>query len=302
MARITRTPTGGNGFRRRGKRGGTTSTPLDDSGRSRYKGVGPLVLEYHAVSETWDSDLAVTPAQLRRHLEYLLERGYSGCTFTQAATGASTDRLVAVTFDDAHLSVLELAYPILTSLGVPGTVFVVTDYADDGRLLRWARSREWREAAYDPELRGMTWSHLRQLADAGWEVGSHTKTHPRLTQLADDDLERELRESREACERALRRRCSSLAYPFGNTDARVVRMTAQAGYTVAAIEGPAPPALLMWPRVGIYRPDSMLRFRLKVSPTIRRIWTALVRFRGHATHGAIRITPETRFAEMLARR
>jgi peptidoglycan/xylan/chitin deacetylase (PgdA/CDA1 family) len=234
-----------------------------------------LVLEYHAVSETWPADLAVTPLQLRRQLEWLARRRYTGATFSDAVTSRPSGRTLAVTFDDAYLSVLERAYPILASLGFPGTVFVVTDFADDGRPLHWPRSNEWRGGPYEDELRGMTWSQLAQLVESGWEIGSHTRTHPRLTELSDDGLARELRGSREACERALGRRCSSLAYPYGDFDARVAKAAAEAGYQVAATETLGPPDPLTFPRVGIYRADSLGRFQLKVSPRIRRIRTAL---------------------------
>jgi peptidoglycan/xylan/chitin deacetylase (PgdA/CDA1 family) len=232
-----------------------------------------LVLEYHAVSEAWPAALAVTPAQLREQLEWLVGRGYTGATFSDAVTSGRSERTLVVTFDDAYLSVFELAHPILASLGLPGTVFVVTDFADSGRPLHWPRSKDWRGGPYEHELRGMTWPQLAELAECGWEIGSHTRTHPRLTQLPDDALARELRESREACKRALGRPCSSLAYPYGDFDARVAARAGEAGYQVAAIETLGPPHPLMWPRVGIYRADSLARFRLKVSPTIRRLRT-----------------------------
>lgn len=242
---------------------------------------GPLVLEYHAVSESWEADLAVTPARLRRQLEWLVRHGYVGATFSDAVLSPTPERTVVVTFDDAYLSVLELAYPILASLGLPGTVFAVTDFAADGRPLRWARRKQW-GAAYDDELRGLTWAQLGRLADAGWEVGSHTRTHPRLTRLSDPELDRELRESRATCEQALGRPCRSLAYPFGDTDARVVAHAAEAGYEAAAIEVPAPLLPLLWPRVGIYRRDTMARFRVKVSPAVRGLRSAFAPVPGGA--------------------
>jgi peptidoglycan/xylan/chitin deacetylase (PgdA/CDA1 family) len=230
-------------------------------------------LEYHAVSDAWQGGLAVAPAQLRRQLEWLVRRGYRGATFSEAVASEDHGPVVAVTFDDAYRSVYENAFPILASLGLPATVFVVTDYAHDGRPLTWRRAKDWQGGPFEQELRGMTWDLLGELAEAGWEIGSHTRTHPRLTQLSDEDLDDELRGSREDCERALGRPCSSLAYPFGDFDARVAQAAAAAGYTAAAIEDLARPHPLMWPRVGVYRPDSMYRFRLKVSPTRRRIQT-----------------------------
>lgn len=244
------------------------SMPHVTIARGRDRDVGPLVLEYHAVSESWDADLAVTPSQFRRQLELLVRRGYRGATFTDAVTGGSSRDLV-VTFDDAYLSVLEVAHPILESFGLPATVFVVTDFAGDGRPLEWERSKVWRGPAFEGELRGMTWSQLAGLAGSGWEIGSHTRTHPHLTRLADDQLNEELRGSREAIEQALGRPCTSLAYPFGDVDARVAAAASEAGYLTAAIEDVRRRNLFMWPRVGIYRADSPTRFRLKVSPTLR---------------------------------
>jgi peptidoglycan/xylan/chitin deacetylase (PgdA/CDA1 family) len=248
---------------------------MSDARRLSVRGLGPLVLEYHAVSETWEDGLAVRPTQLRRQLEWLVRRGYRGATFSDAIASEKPYRVVAVTFDDAYLSVYQNAFPILASLGLPATVFAVTDFAEDGRLLEWRHSRDLKGGPLGVELRGMTWDALAELAAAGWEIGSHTRTHPRLTELSDEALDRELRGSREECERALGRPCRSLAYPFGDVDARVAASAAAAGYAAAATENLAPPAPLMWPRVGVYRPDSMRRFRLKVSRARRRIQTAL---------------------------
>jgi peptidoglycan/xylan/chitin deacetylase (PgdA/CDA1 family) len=233
-----------------------------------------LVLCYHAVSETWPADLAVTPAQLRRQLEWLVRRGYRGVTFSEAVVSARPGRKLVVTFDDAYLSVLERAYPILSSLDLPATVFAVTDFGDGERPLEWPGIDHWLGGPHAAELRGLTWAQLGQLAAAGWEIGSHTQSHPRLTRLGDDALACELRESREACERALGRPCRSLAYPFGDFDGRVAEAAARAGYAAAAIEALQPAAPLTWPRVGIYRGNSMRRFRVKVSPTVRRLRTA----------------------------
>jgi peptidoglycan/xylan/chitin deacetylase (PgdA/CDA1 family) len=230
-----------------------------------------LVLCYHAVSERWDADLSCTPDQLRRQLELLVRRGYRGTTFTQAVTDRARGRVLAVTFDDAFRSVLELGKPILDSLGLPATVFAVSAFASSGRPLSWPGVTHWADGPHHHELAGLTWAELRGLADHGWEVGSHTRTHPRLTELDGDDLRRELEGSREEAERALGLPCRSVAYPYGDVDRRVVAATAAAGYAAAA----ALPARLHradpleWPRIGVYHPDSLRRFGVKVSPAVR---------------------------------
>jgi peptidoglycan/xylan/chitin deacetylase (PgdA/CDA1 family) len=239
--------------------------------RNRHGGAREtLVVCYHAVSDRWSVPWSITPSQLREQLELLVGRGYQGRTFSEAVTSDDENPKLAITFDDAWSSVLDVAYPILSALGLVATVFVVTDFADTERPLKWLGIDGAPNAPTAREVNGMTWPELAQLADHGWEIGSHTRTHPHLTELDDATLAEELRGSREACERALRRPCLSLAYPYGDFDHRVVAAAAEAGYEVAATlpAGMPEPSPLAWPRIGVYHRDSLGRFRLKVSPTL----------------------------------
>lgn len=232
-----------------------------------------VVLCYHAVSESWPDSLAVTPGKLRAQLEWLVRRGYRGATFSDALTAPPARRTLAVTFDDAYSSVADLAYPILSELGLPGTVFAVSDFCDGSRLLAWPEIERWHGGPHEAELRCMDWERLAELAGTGWEIGSHTCSHPHLTRTEDTVLARELRDSRLAFESALRRPCRSLAYPYGDVDARVIAATRAAGYAVAAGLPPPPTARepMQWPRIGIYRRDSPRRFRFKVVPVARNL-------------------------------
>jgi peptidoglycan/xylan/chitin deacetylase (PgdA/CDA1 family) len=242
-----------------------------------------IVLCYHAVSERWDADLSVTPSQFEAQIRSLLGRGYRGATFSEAVTERAAAPTVAVTFDDGFRSVVEHAFPILARYGVPGTMFVVTEFVGADAPLAWSGIDHWIESPSASELKPVSWDDLRQLAAAGWEIGSHTCTHPHLTQCDDIELTHELRESKQRCERDLGLACRSLAYPYGDVDPRVWRVAGQAGYASAA----ALPSgrwgeetLLAWPRVGVWHGESLRRFRLKVSPMFRTLqaspaWSAV---------------------------
>jgi peptidoglycan/xylan/chitin deacetylase (PgdA/CDA1 family) len=232
-----------------------------------------LVLCYHAVSEDWGSDLAVTPTRLADQLELIAGQGYRGATFHEAVHSPPAAKTVAVTFDDAYRSVIDLGLPILERLGLPGTVFVPTAFTGSEAPMAWPGIDQELGGPHASELIPMSWEELARLAAAGWEVGAHTRTHPHLTELDDDALVEELRASRRDCESNLGLPCRSLAYPFGDEDERVVRATGQAGYTAACtlpatLHSASP---LRWPRVGVYRDDDGLRFRLKTSPLILRL-------------------------------
>lgn len=232
-----------------------------------------LALCYHAISESWDSELAVTPEQLERQVTLLLRRGYKPARFLGAATAPVGRRTLAITFDDAYRSVHELARPVLRELGVTASVYAPTDWIGSERPMQWPGIDGWLGTGHERELIPMDWAELAELSEEGWEVGSHTCSHPHLTALDDERLAAELEGSRSACAAGLGRPCETIAYPYGDVDDRVVAATASAGYRAAGALPHAPHAAeaLRWPRVGIYRWDGPSRFRLKVSPLVRRV-------------------------------
>jgi peptidoglycan/xylan/chitin deacetylase (PgdA/CDA1 family) len=230
-----------------------------------------LVLCYHAVSEHWEADLSIPPDELERQIGTLVKRGYHGATFTEAVTAPRAGRTLAVTFDDGYRSVKELAQPVLDALGVPATVFVPTDWIGRDAAMAWDGIDHWVGTEFEPELHPMDWDEARELEANGWEIASHTRSHPHLTRCDDDSLRRELAESREVCEERLGHPCPSIAYPYGDVDARVMAAAHDAGYSAAAalpdrFHEPLP---LRWPRVGVYYGDSAARFRRQTSRGMR---------------------------------
>jgi len=232
-----------------------------------------LVLGYRAVSDGWPSEYSVTPSRLKGQLESLLRRGYRAMTFGDALGTPLSSKTVAITFDDGFRSVVERALPVLSDLGLPATVFAVTNAVGNETPMDCVGLDEWLGGPFEDELQSMSWAELEQLARAGWEIGSHTRTHSVLTDLDDAALLGELRGSREKCEQQTGRPCRSLAYPYGSFDDRVVRAARHAGYKAAATFGGrfhlSDP--LRSPRVAVFRSDRPFRFKLKVSPWTRRL-------------------------------
>lgn len=235
-----------------------------------------LVLCYHALSPTWPAPLSVLPDRFAAQLQTLADRGYRGVTFTDAVTGRARGRCVAVTFDDGYRSVLELGRPILDGLGWPATIFVPTAFVGGDEPLRWPGIDEWADTEHADELLPLSWDQLRELRDAGWEVGSHTHSHPHLTTLGDDELRAELSDARMVCEREMGS-CTSIAYPYGDVDARVIAAAADAGYATGAglPIGRFVRSTLAWPRIGVYHGDDR-RFRHKASRVARGLQSSPV--------------------------
>jgi peptidoglycan/xylan/chitin deacetylase (PgdA/CDA1 family) len=224
-----------------------------------------LVLCYHGISETWPAPTSVRPDDFERQLASLVQHGYRGASLSEALTAPPAEKTLVVSFDDAHRSVLELAAPAMARLGLPGTVFVPTEYAGSERPMAWDGYDIWLKTEHEGELRCMGWDELRGLAAAGWEVGSHTRSHPRLSRLGDAEIAAELSESRIECEERMGAPCLSVAYPYSDYDERVIRLARDAGYRFGATVPRAPraPLPLEWPRVGVYHGNGAGRVRLR---------------------------------------
>ena len=236
----------------------------------------PLVLCYHAVSDSWPHRLSVSREALQAQLELLLHRGYRPVTAAEAVAGEG--KLLHVTFDDAFASVHE-ALPVLERLGVAATIFACTGYADDPRPLGVPELAAELHAHAD-ELRTMSWEELSELDGRhGIEVESHTISHPHLPALNDAELAEELTSSKRRLEEELGRRCRFLAYPYGDCDDRVRAEARAAGYEAA----------FGWPgdargrdpfdifRVGVWRRDSARIVALKARPLVRSPFAMRVR-------------------------
>jgi peptidoglycan/xylan/chitin deacetylase (PgdA/CDA1 family) len=166
------------------------------------------VLCYHAVSPTWEHRLSIQPDLLLRQVRVLRRV-----------------RRVRASFDDAFRSAATV-FPALERLGVPIEIFVCTKYARDGTPLTIPEL-----AGDDPEqLATMTWGELRGHADGGVAIGSHGVMHEHLTRLSDEELRRELSESKQELEDELGRPCPEFAYPYGEHDERVRAAVRAAGY------------------------------------------------------------------------
>lgn len=119
--------------------------------RASYARVLPWLAQKKAVSLAYhrvvpklrgpDLNLVVSAGVFEQQIRALLHKGYRPLTqASQAAelrSGRAKDPSFAVTFDDGYLDTLEVAAPILHSLGVPFTVYVITGLLDKTLPLPW---------------------------------------------------------------------------------------------------------------------------------------------------------------------
>lgn len=202
-----------------------------------------VVLLYHRVSDEFRDAVTVGVEQFDAQMRLLKSR-YSTPSLGQLREGECARRerrpAVVVTFDDGYLDNHRNAMPILLRHGIPATFFVTTGKLDDEAGFEHDRRRLGRPVPT------MSWAQVRELHEAGFEVGSHTVTHPNMARCTDDELRRELADSKRALEERLGLRTVGFAYPFGgrgDITARGRTLVREAGYACccSAYGGSNPP-------------------------------------------------------------
>ena len=175
------------------------------------------ILMYHRFGEDKYPSTNVRIEQLEEHLDILASGPYTVMPLDQivASLTAGTplpDRTVAITIDDAYLSVYREAMPRLKARGFHATLFVATRPVD--RNL--------------PSY--MSWDQLREWQAAGFGIGSQTQTHPHMHRLSADSNREELRVSNERFLAELGIRPTLFAYPYGEYNLEVIELVKDAGF------------------------------------------------------------------------
>jgi peptidoglycan/xylan/chitin deacetylase (PgdA/CDA1 family) len=191
-------------------------------------------LMYHSVSAIGGPlrDLAVPPKRLAEQLGALTAAGYRLVGLSEALdllAAGSTDRLVAVTFDDGYRNFLTEAVPALDQAGARATL-----YASVGHLGHHA---DWL-GRWSPDFgRMLTWAELAEVAAAGVEIGNHSLIHHPLDVLPAAQLRDEVVRSHDELEQRLGAEVRSFAYPHGYNARRVRDVVEAAGHDNATEVG-----------------------------------------------------------------
>ncbi|WP_198026699.1 polysaccharide deacetylase family protein [Bradyrhizobium sp. ARR65] len=178
------------------------------------------ILYYHGVSPKHRHSFARQMDALRRSA-FVLPASYRGDL-------PSGKKCVAITFDDAFVSVAENALPELARRSFHSTIFVPVGWM--GRTPGWAMKGE---AA--PELAEVVMApeQLNALDTSLVALASHSVSHPLMTRLDSKRARRELEESRARLAELSGRKIVDFSFPYGDHDASIVAMCRAAGYETA---------------------------------------------------------------------
>lgn len=216
------------------------------------------ILLYHTIREADSSmsilqaDLAVSPLDFGKQMDYIKQSGYTTLTFSELAYRidnniALPEKSVIITFDDAHRTVYSEAFDVLKKNGQKAVTFVITDNVGTSGYMN------------KEQLSEMVTQNVI-------EVGSHSVTHQRMADIPTEQMISELTQSKTILESLVMRPVIAFAYPYGNFSDGVVRELKFAKYRFAVTtesimaEWPTESPYLM-PRVFVYRGMPFTIFR-----------------------------------------
>ncbi len=179
-----------------------------------------VVFMYHRFGESQYPSTNLRLDQLDAHIAELANGKYHVLPLPEIVAAIADkkplpDRTIALTIDDAYLSVYTKAWPRLKKAGLPFTVFVSTGPIDRG----------FKDM--------MTWDHLRELAAGGVTIGGHSVTHLHMANVPIDVSASEIVASNARFEAELGKRPTLFAYPYGEANLAVIDLIRKSG-TVAA--------------------------------------------------------------------
>ncbi|MFC1761592.1 polysaccharide deacetylase family protein [Planctomycetota bacterium] len=178
-----------------------------------------VILYYHGINrEEADS--------FKKQMDYLAKHCHTvaACEIINAKGDAKLPT-VAITFDDAFISVMELAIPVLEEYNLPATIFVPTGWM--GQTADWKLFEgeyNYVERVVD-HRQLLEWTSLKNI-----DIQSHTVNHPMLTKTDESTLIRELRESKETLEQILGKEITAISYPYGRFNQDVLDAAQKVGY------------------------------------------------------------------------
>lgn len=129
-------------------------TRLQQRRRRSRRDFRVYILEYHAVAAQGEAEGVVSAERFRRHAEWIQAR-WRCVTVAQAAEklqGGLDEDLLVFSFDDGYADNARVVFPILSSLGVPGTIYLATGFLDGKSLWFDLARRGLAEAVVNPEL------------------------------------------------------------------------------------------------------------------------------------------------------
>ena len=184
-----------------------------------------VVFMYHRFGEDKFPSTNIRIEQFEEQLDFFSSGGFNVLPLDDIVDALESgkdlpEKTIAITIDDAYLSVYEIAYPRLNKNNFPFTVFVAPNTVDDGI------------PAY------MNWQQIREMHANGVTFANHSSNHDYLVRLRDGESQSEwaqriksdLENAQQRLQQELGEAPLLFAYPYGEFNPDLLDIVKDLGY------------------------------------------------------------------------
>jgi peptidoglycan/xylan/chitin deacetylase (PgdA/CDA1 family) len=194
------------------------------------------ILMYHDILPKKQVFFDVTPDELAADFQLIKDQGVTPISLDQLMIHLQTglplpEKPVVLTFDDGYEGHYKYVYPLLKKYGYPAVFSVYTDGIGKNAMYTTSGDGQTKLVGRDH----LSWEQVKEMAaDPLVTISSHSITHPPdLTKLTDEQIRREIVESKQILETNLQIPIRYFTYPAGKYNEFVQRWVYTAGYQLA---------------------------------------------------------------------
>jgi len=181
----------------------------------------PLIFTYHNISTQFHVGLnSVHPHRFRKHVQFIAN--LNNCNIR--------DNRIKIAFDDGYESVYTNAFPIMEEYGLKGIVFPITGYI--------GKRNNWDVTFGINKIMHLSADQILSLSNNGWEIGSHGHSHKSFKWLKSNEIEEDVKISKDFIETITGKEAISFCLPFGDLTKKALKIIEAAGFMKLFIQLP----------------------------------------------------------------
>ena len=167
-------------------------------------------VDYSNPDQKTASYLAVSLKKLQNQLDLIQNLGYTTINFQNIEDGEIPEKAIILTFDDAYEDFYTKAFPELQKRNMTAVIYLP--------------SNKLNREGY------MTFAQVKELRGNNIEIGSHSLNHADLGSLDEDNLRKEIFDSKEFLEKLTDQKILSFCYPYGIYNSHIRSLLEESGY------------------------------------------------------------------------
>ena len=196
----------------------TGLTVLCFSQKSKKTGV----LLFHRISKNYPKSLS--QVSVKQFEKFCKEIALSQKKTVNFSDFSMENNDICIVFDDGDKSIYDFAFPVLKKYNLTATIFIASGIIANKKITDFYNTKNM-----------MTAENIKEMSDNGFEIASHSAVHLDLTLLDENDLRKELLNSKKELEKLTGKSVPALSFPYGSWNEKAITIAEECGYKKFAV-------------------------------------------------------------------